>query len=144
MCSILLAHVVSAFSAFKIDFRFANKTMTKKRHQSLTKVNVSNLPFLVLVGVIFRFGIIEVCGGECGSVDVMDPRISGGSETQRGEWPFIAALYYVEELKFFCGGTLITKQHVLTGLVETVFCITRFISEKNFQPLTVSRTRIPH
>ncbi|KAG4073406.1 hypothetical protein HA402_007662 [Bradysia odoriphaga] len=53
--------------------------------------------------------------GYCGLVDILDPRISGGSETHRGEWPFLAALYYVEQLKFFCGGTLITRQHVLTA-----------------------------
>lgn len=86
----------------------------KKQHQSLD--NIFKLPSIAtLVGLILSFGITEVRGGMCGSVDVLDPRISGGSETQRGEWPFIAALYYVEELKFFCGGTLITKQHVLTA-----------------------------
>lgn len=93
------------------------KKMAKKNEQSLTKRNFSNVIFIriSLVALIFQFEIIEVRGGECGTVDVLDPRISGGSETQRGEWPFIAALYYVEELQFFCGGTVITTLHILTG-----------------------------
>lgn len=70
---------------------------------------------IAIVVCISLFGIIEVRGDYCGSVDILDPRISGGSETKRGEWPFLAALYYVEQLKFFCGGTLITRQHILTG-----------------------------
>lgn len=91
--------------------------MPKKEHQSLAKINILKLPSIsILLGLILPFGILKVCGTQCGSVDVLDPRISGGSETQRGEWPFIAALYYVEVLKFFCGETLITKQHVLTGM----------------------------
>lgn len=90
--------------------------MAKNQQQSVSKTYLLS----ILIGLLFQFGIVEVSGGHCGSVDVLDPRISGGSETQRGEWPFIAALYYVEELKFFCGGTLITKQHVLTGKIT--FC----------------------
>lgn len=68
-----------------------------------------------LMTLIIQSGFLQVDCGECGLVDLLDPRISGGAETQRGEWPFIAALYYVEALEFFCGGTVITKSHILTG-----------------------------
>lgn len=89
----------------------------RKRHSVFSEKSFLNFAFVLAVLVcISQFGIIEVRGDYCGSVDILDPRISGGSETKRGEWPFLAALYYVEQLQFFCGGTLITRQHVLTGM----------------------------
>lgn len=65
----------------------------------------------------FLFGLlqIEVDANECGAVRYIEPQITGGSQTSRGEWPFIAALYYTNDAKFFCGGTLISAKHVLTG-----------------------------
>lgn len=36
-------------------------------------------------------------------------------ETERGQWPFLVALYNVELESFFCSGSLITSKHVVTG-----------------------------
>lgn len=52
---------------------------------------------------------------QCGTVDVARPLIFGGNQTLRGEWPFIAALFHIDNYRFFCGGTVITNRHVLTG-----------------------------
>lgn len=45
--------------------------------------------------------------------------IIGGSDTKRGEFPFIAALGYRETpsdpVKFYCGGTLINRRYVVTA-----------------------------
>lgn len=44
--------------------------------------------------------------------------VMGGIKAKAGEWPFMAALQYREPLggkKFFCGGSLVTSKHVLTG-----------------------------
>lgn len=54
-------------------------------------------------------------GTECGTVEVIHPFIIPGTPTLRGQWPFIAALYAVHPSKYFCGGTLISSKHVLTG-----------------------------
>lgn len=61
------------------------------------------------------FQIQNVTGLACGKVNLSRPLIQDGNPALRGEWPFIAALHKVRESKFFCGGTLITNQHVLTG-----------------------------
>lgn len=58
----------------------------------------------------------EIAANECGTVEFIDPRISSGTQTVRGAWPFLAALYYIEESKFFCGATVITPKNVLTGI----------------------------
>lgn len=42
-------------------------------------------------------------------------RIIGGTEADRGEFPFLVALLLESLQQFFCGGNLITSKHVLTG-----------------------------
>lgn len=52
---------------------------------------------------------------ECGTVNLYRELMLGGNEVLRDEWPFIAALYHSKSLKYFCGGTIISNKHVLTG-----------------------------
>lgn len=51
----------------------------------------------------------------CGKVTFSNANAVGGTQTKRGEWPFLVALYNIEQAMFFCGGSLVTNQHVLTG-----------------------------
>lgn len=57
------------------------------------------------------------CGVAKSSNDdsLISSRIIGGTESVRGEWPFLVALHHLDADKFFCSGNLITLQHVLTG-----------------------------
>lgn len=52
---------------------------------------------------------------ECGTVIVYKTATIGGKEVAKDEWPFIAALYYSTTFKYFCGGTIISQNHILTG-----------------------------
>lgn len=52
---------------------------------------------------------------ECGKVAFPGGFVKGGNETKRGQWPFLVALHHLESKRFFCAGSLITSQHVLTG-----------------------------
>lgn len=51
----------------------------------------------------------------CGKNSFPSTTIIGGTETIHGQWPFVAALRYVKVDEHFCGGTIITAQHVVTG-----------------------------
>lgn len=68
---------------------------------------------LIRTCLVILFHILHVSG--CGRVNISRPLIQNGNAALRGEWPFIAALHRVYESKYFCGGTIITNQHVLTG-----------------------------
>lgn len=68
-----------------------------------------------LFALVLHLRIIEVCADECGTVEYIDPKITRGTQTSRGAWPFLAALYYIEKSSFFCGATLISSKNVLTG-----------------------------
>lgn len=96
-------------------------------------LNSSGLAVIVLL--VSQLKITEITAFECGTADVLAPRIKGGNATDRGEWPYLTALYYVEEMEFFCGGTLISMKHVLTGTNEFPFVIN--LLTKTFQLLIV-------
>lgn len=67
--------------------------------------------------VIFvaTINIVQVDAIECGTVNLYREAVFGGNETVKDEWPFIAALYYSKTFSYFCGGTIISHKHVLTG-----------------------------
>lgn len=77
--------------------------------------NVLIVRLLVLVLVYFKLTGIDAI--ECGTVEFIDPKITKGTATSRGAWPFLAALFYVEKAQFFCGSTVISARHVLTGKI---------------------------
>lgn len=70
---------------------------------------------LLICVCIATFDIYQVDAIECGTVNLFRELILGGKEVLKGEWPFIAALYYARQFKYFCGGTIISNKHVLTG-----------------------------
>lgn len=61
---------------------------------------------------------------KCGFSDEESGLIIGGTKTPRGKWPWLVALFVVEENKFFCGATLISDRHILSGdkKFTTNFC----------------------
>lgn len=56
----------------------------------------------------------------CGVPHRLRGNISGGRGFPRGSFPWMVALLYddsVNEPKYFCGGSLISLKHILTGKV---------------------------
>lgn len=66
----------------------------------------------------------------CGKPMYTGGLIIGGDRIHRGEWPFIAAIYNVQSSKFFCSGTLLTTQHV----VSAAHCIHTKYESQILQP----------
>ncbi len=52
---------------------------------------------------------------ECGRINIPKGLTIQNNQTRKGFWPFAVAIYEIKEYKLFCGGTLISRQHVLTG-----------------------------
>nr|CAD7613662.1 unnamed protein product [Timema genevievae] len=53
----------------------------------------------------------------CGKPIIPNHLIRSGVETERGEWPWLAALYTINTLggiDFWCSGTLINNKHIVT------------------------------
>ena len=41
--------------------------------------------------------------------------VFGGKKTTQNAWPWLVALIYMPKKRLFCGGSIISKRHVLTG-----------------------------
>ena len=56
--------------------------------------------------------------GNCGRPKIVHTElIVNGASTKAGDWPWHVALYRIHhsEIKYICGGTLISNYYVLTG-----------------------------
>lgn len=74
--------------------------------------------FLPLLIVTLSFStIIEAQSIDftCGKKYVSSGLIVGGVYSERGQWPWLAALYYTHNQKYFCGATLISTKHTITA-----------------------------
>lgn len=65
----------------------------------------------------------------CGQTPMLSGRVIGGSESKRGQWPFLVALENRNDKEFFCGGNLISSLHVLTGKFN-ILKYQRFFNDK--------------
>lgn len=52
----------------------------------------------------------------CGTVSFASGLIIHGNDTKKGQWPFLVGLFYLSTKKFFCGSSLISAKHLLTGM----------------------------
>lgn len=68
-----------------------------------------------LFALIIHLRFNGISANECGTTEFIDPKIISGTATVRGAWPFLAALFHVDDSKFLCGSTVISAKHVLTG-----------------------------
>jgi secreted trypsin-like serine protease len=67
--------------------------------------------FSVIIGSLFLLTSAQ----ECGNVKYTSELIYGGEYAKRGQWPWLCAVHDTVSDEFFCGSTLISKKHVLTG-----------------------------
>lgn len=51
----------------------------------------------------------------CGRADRPTGLIIGGTQVNRGKWPWLVALFKANDSKFLCGGTLISNKHIVSG-----------------------------
>lgn len=59
---------------------------------------------------------------KCGQRQAIRGNIYRGNETVRGTHPWAAALLIKANHAFFCSGSLISKLHVLTGMIRLLIC----------------------
>lgn len=72
-----------------------------------------------VVGILFLFLLnfeafasqVQRCGLRQGAFG----KVVGGVKAKKNEWPWLVAFIKVPENTFFCGGSLISAQHILSG-----------------------------
>ena len=63
--------------------------------------------------VLFLNSIDRTQASECGQASLANGLIQGGVQSKKDQWPFVVSLH--KNGIFFCAGTLISEEHVLTG-----------------------------
>lgn len=66
------------------------------------------------LATLVQFVVIAV-SQECGIVKYSSELIFGGTYAKRGQWPWLCTLHDSTSEEFFCGSTLISAKHVVTG-----------------------------
>lgn len=95
--------------------------------KQLTSIPFSSLSLLgVFIFVLgFALNLVNLVnsqsiGEQCGRINFPKGLSIEGNQTRIGFWPFSAAIYEIKEYRLFCGGTLISKKHVLTGIYAII------------------------
>ncbi|CRL03726.1 CLUMA_CG016552, isoform A, partial [Clunio marinus] len=97
---------------------------TKFRTLRLFLKMISNVA-VVLKFLVILFAITQIQSGhlvegpnaenQCGVSLSASGLMYNGKVVKRSQWPFLVVLMYTADGKFFCGGTLISRSHVLTA-----------------------------
>lgn len=125
--------IISVFLMFRFTFLSLPRSsdhclilISKFLKYFLTVTVMTTIPATLLIIVVLSFTTLKVCATnvpsiQCGTTEFTQGLITKGTKTTRGEWPFLTALLTAETKTFFCGGTLISTKHVLTGRVDVLF-----------------------
>ena len=52
---------------------------------------------------------------QCGRAGNSQGLIVGGSAIQQNRWPWLASLYYLPDQSHFCGGSIVSENHIITA-----------------------------
>jgi secreted trypsin-like serine protease len=66
--------------------------------------------------LIVLFFCISIVGAQdfCGISGKYKGLVVNGTQTERGAWPWLVAIYRIDENKLICGGTLVSADTVVT------------------------------
>lgn len=71
--------------------------------------------FVLLITICCASVFPNVSGQQCKKGRVFTPHISGGERALKGEWRWVVAFVHWKSGNYFCGGSLISSRHVLSG-----------------------------
>lgn len=71
--------------------------------------------FVIIASSIERSRTPKSIEFQCGRKGSSSGLSIGGKVTKKNDWPWVAALINPSTQKFFCGGSIISKNHVLTA-----------------------------
>ena len=69
----------------------------------------------MIILVLITTFISSLSSQDCGRVKVGTSFTVGSEYAIKGQFPWFAPLFYKKDDKFFCGSTIISKKHLLSG-----------------------------
>lgn len=103
-------------STFKFPSRCKDFCSVDRRILSTAdwKYFVASMQRLLVVACLLGLATI-VTPQECGTVKFSSGLIYGGNYTKKDQYPWLCSLHDTESDEFFCGATLVSARHILTG-----------------------------
>jgi Trypsin len=86
--------------------------------------------------LIFFIEILKASSEECGKQVNFNALSFGGQKTRKNEWPWLVALVH-REYGLSCGGSLLSKKHILSGIRYHSRRYLILISNLNFSKLRI-------
>lgn len=75
----------------------------------------------------------------CGRKSLIAFRIFNGEHSDPNSWPWLVVFHYTPKNVFFCGGSLISAKHVLTGEKNnTIYTIIQRLARRKMSKSKVS------
>jgi secreted trypsin-like serine protease len=72
----------------------------------------------VVTILVFFITFLATCNGQnCGRVKVEGALSIGSEYAVKGEWPWLVPLLRNDNDKYFCGSTIVSEMHLLTGKI---------------------------
>lgn len=89
--------------------------------QSVKMWNLLNFYFLLLAISSFEVDAKANCGIGGGLTGL----VVNGTKSTKGQWPWLVALFDIQSNEFFCGGSLINDQMIITVNL-TIFIVLQY------------------
>lgn len=86
--------------------------------------------FCVLLNLFSSSGVVD---GQCGGSTISSELLQ--NENIKNKWPWLAAMFSIEDKEFFCGGTIVSTNHILTAAHCT-------FNKRKSQPLQLENVAI--
>lgn len=79
----------------------------------------SSVKLIRIFLVVSTVGVIGAHGeDQCGQQSGFEGYVFNGDLTKKGEWPWLVGFIYLQNNHFFCGGSIISKKHILSGEIK--------------------------
>lgn len=69
----------------------------------------------LLIAVVFVNFVLYSSASGCGKLSAQILDATGDGESKNGQWPWLVSLYEYENNILFCGASIISEKHLLSG-----------------------------
>lgn len=75
----------------------------------------------IFLSLVLSCLVCAIEAQQCGyGKSSFSPFVVGGGASKKGNWPWIVALTHKMNNQFFCGGSLVSAKHVLSGEIAKI------------------------
>lgn len=74
-----------------------------------------NIAFVLIISISSVLGLPNASSDQCKKGRGFTGQIVGGERAKKGDWRWVVAFIHWRSENYFCGGSLISTRHILSG-----------------------------